>query len=194
MNTHTTPNRFDALSGLASFCISLRCSPAVTAGSLVLALGSPTSAHAAEPEWRLQVGGLSHHFEPTRAAGRKWQEQHPGLGLERLVRDDRWSIHSTGGIVQDSRGFWGGYAGTAYLRNWKVPGNVELAAGAGLYAFYRSSSWNGKMTLVPGVLPTASIFLPASNMGVNFIYVPQIGAYNKTMPAVLHAQLSYKFR
>ena len=50
------------------------------------------------------------------------------------------------------------------------------------------------MTLVPGVLPTASIFLPSSNMGLNFIYVPQIVDYKKSMPAVLHAQLSYKFR
>lgn len=194
MNTHTTPSRSAATSGLPCFCDSLSSLSARTAASFVLAFGATSASQAAEPEWRLQVGGVSHHFEPTRAVGRKWQEQHPGLGLEHLVRDDRWSIHSTGGIVQDSRGFWGGYAGRAYLRNWRAPGNVELAAGAGVYAFYRSTSWHGKMTLVPGVLPTASIFLPSSNMGLNFIYVPQIGAYNKSMPAVLHAQLSYKFR
>jgi hypothetical protein len=110
------------------------------------------------------------------------------------VRDDRWSLNSTAGIVQDSRGFWGGYAGAAYMRTWGDQGPLELTAGAGAYVLYRSTSWRGDMSVVPGVLPTASIFLPASNMGVNFIFVPQIGAYNKSMPSVLHAQLTYRFR
>jgi hypothetical protein len=160
---------------------------------LLLGLGAPGASQAAGAEWRLQLGGVSHHFQPTQAVGREWREQHPGLGLERRVQLDRWSLNSAGGILQDSRGFWGGYLGAAYMRTWRAPGNIELAAGAGAYGFYRSTSWNGKMALIPGVLPTASVFFPSANMGLNFIYVPQIGNYNKSMPAVLHAQLTYRF-
>lgn len=159
------------------------------------ALGAAPAAWAGGPEWYVQVGGISHHFQPTKAAGRQWQEQHPGLGLERRTTlDNGWSLRSAAGAMQDSRGFWSGYAGAAYLRTWRWPGVAEAGAGLGAYAFYRSTSWSGRMSLVPGVLPTASITFPESNLGLTFVYVPPIGGYNKSMPSVLLAQMSLRFR
>ena len=160
----------------------------------VLSVGFVTPVHAAQPQWHLQVGGISHHFEETKAVGRRWQEQHPGLGLERRIQDGAWSQHAAGGVLQDSRGFWGGYAGASYLYNKRWSGVLDTGIGMGAYAFYRSTSWNGKMGLVPGILPMASLTIPGSDVGFNFIYVPHIGSYNKAMPAVLHAQMTVRFR
>ncbi len=163
-------------------------------GLAALSMGVATPLHAAEPQWHLQVGGISHHFDETRAVGRRWQEQHPGLGLERRVQDGAWSQHAAGGVMQDSRGFWGGYAGASYLYNKRWSGALDTGIGMGAYAFYRSTSWNGRMALVPGILPMASVGIPGTDMGLNIIYVPHIGAYNKAMPSVLHAQMSWRFR
>lgn len=160
-----------------------------------IALAAGTPAQAAEAQWHVQAGGISHHFQPTRAAGREWQEVHPGFGLERRVSNgDGWSWRATLGTMQDSRGFWGGYGGGAYLRSWQWGSQMETSLGLGAYAFYRSTSWKGNMALVPGLLPTASITFPAANMGLNFLFVPQISGYNKSMPSVLHAQLTLRFR
>jgi Antimicrobial peptide resistance and lipid A acylation protein PagP len=150
---------------------------------------------AAQTEWHMHTGGVSHHFQETKAAGRQWQEQHPGVGIERRVTyDDGWSLRASLGTMQDSRGFWGGYTGAAYLRSWTLPGRLEAGVGLGAYGFYRSTSWKGKMGMVPGVLPTASISIPSSNLGFNFLYVPRVGGYNDAMPSVLYAQMSLRFR
>jgi len=68
--------------------------------SCASAESEPGSAQA-QARWLLHAGGLSHHFEPTHAAGRQWNEQHPGMGLERRETDraHRPRRHSAG-LVQ----------------------------------------------------------------------------------------------
>ena len=160
-------------------------------GLTVGLLGLGASGVRAEPvEWFVQTGGVSHHFSETQAPGRRWNEQHPGLGLERRAIDDEgWQVRWTGGVMQDSRSIWGGYAGAAYLRRWHADGGAEISAGAGTYAFYRSTSWSGKMTVVPAVLPTASIGLLQNRVGLNVTFVPKLPGVRDGMPAVVLAQL-----
>jgi hypothetical protein len=149
----------------------------------------------AQPEWYVHAGGVSHHFEETRAANRQWQEQHAGLGFERRVtQDNGWSVRMAGGVMQDSRGFWGGYSGLGYVHRWRLGEAVELGAGAGAYAFYRSTSWSGQMRVVPAVLPTASVGLADNAVGLNIVYVPRVTAYSETMAPSLHTQLVVRFR
>lgn len=161
---------------------------------MLAVLAGVDSADAAESQWYLQAGGVSHHFQPTQAPNREWREEHPGLGLEhRAAGHDDWNLRWAGGVMQDSRSYWGGYAGVAYLRQWRWSGVAEAALGLGAYGFYRSVSWSGKMSVMPALLPTASIGLLDSQIGVNFVYVPQIKA-DQTMPSVLHAQMVFRFR
>lgn len=142
----------------------------------------------------MHTGGLSHHFEPTRAANREWREQHPGLGLERRSSDgDGRDVRWTGGVMQDSRSFWGGYAGAAYVKNWRWSGVAEAGLGIGAYAFYRSTNWRGDMKLVPAVLPSASFNLLDNTVGMNVIYVPRISGMSEKMPPVLYTQLVVRF-
>lgn len=155
----------------------------------VLATVAAQPAGAAD-QWYLMTGGVSHHFQDTQAPNRTWREEHPGLGLERRTADDDWTIRVAGGLLQDSRNFWGGYTGAAYMRQWKYHGLGEAGLGVGAYAFYRSVSWSGKMALVPAILPTAS-FEASNGVGFNMIYVPPISP--QKLPAVLHAQMIVKF-
>lgn len=160
--------------------------------ALALAAGLSTHpAQAAPQQWYLLTGGVSHHFEDTQARNRTWREQHPGLGLERRNVGEDWNLRLAGGLTQDSRSFWGGYAGAAYMRQWKRYGVGEVGLGVGAYAFYRSVSWSGKMALIPALLPTASLELNGG-LGFNVIYVPPVAA--KSMPALVHAQMSVKFQ
>ncbi len=169
------------------------------AALLAALLGAGGRAGAQTPQWSMHAGGVSHHFQPTRAPGHEWQEQHAGLGLERRasVSDDGrsdWSLSTAGGLMQDSRGFWGGYAGAGYLWHWRRYGQIDLGLGGGAYLFYRSVSWSGRMAVVPGLLPLASAHFPASGISLNLIYVPRLSAINEAMPSVLHLQFAYRFR
>lgn len=164
-------------------------------GLLSLWMVVPRAHAQASDQWFVQTGGASHHFEQTRAPGRSWNETHPGLGIERRKADDLdWSVRYTGGVMQDSRFVWGGYAGAAYLREWSRGKDFQLGVGAGAYAFYRSVSWDGRMALIPGVLPTMSLGLMDNRVGVNLLYVPKVSAYGQAMPPVIYGQLTMRFR
>lgn len=161
----------------------------------VASLAAVMPAAATTPEWFVHTGGVSRHFEETRAANQQWRDQHPGIGLERRVTDENgWSIRSAGGLMQDSRGFWSGYGGVGYLHRWRLGRTAEFGAGAGAYAFYRSVSWSGRMALVPAVLPTASVGLLDNTVGLNVVYVPRLSAYSESMSPSLHAQIVLRFR
>lgn len=157
--------------------------------------GACGAAAAEERAWYLHAGGLSHHSSQTQAPGRTWQERHASLGLERrFERADDFENRMAIGLMQDSRGFWGGYAGTTLMRTWKFGRTAEVALGGGAYAFYRSVTWkgDGDRTIVPALLPTASIGLFDNRLGLNIIYVPRVAAWNRSMPSVIHAQLVYR--
>lgn len=165
------------------------CRAIAFAGAALLSM--TTSPVMAMEQWYLHTGGVSRHMEQTSAPGREWNESHPGLGLERRATDgDGWSRRQTMGIMQDSRNFWGGYAGLAAMREWRFSKTAEVSLGAGAYVFYRSMSWSGKMGLVPAVLPTASITIPKTSAGLNLLYVPKLSAFGKAMPSVAYLQLT----
>ena len=163
----------------------------------LLLLGSSERARALPPQWFMQVGGLSYHFQQTQALGREWQNQHPGLGFERrsnVAGDDPsdWRISATGGVMQDSRGYWGGYAGLAYLRQWRLSGEAEFGTGLGAYGLYRSVSWGGRRALVPAVMPVTTIGLADTGINLNLAYLPRIAVNGHAMPAVLHLKLGFR--
>lgn len=171
-----------------------------TAGLLV-ALGSATAAqaqtqtHTQRGTWFMHTGGFSHHFQQTQAKGREWRETHPGLGIEyRASSDNDWKLRTSGGLMQDSRGFLGTYAGAAYVREQRWGGGVDTAFGVGGFALYRSTSWSGKRTLVPALMPTASMSFADGRVGINLTYVPKISALNNAMPSVAYAQMVFKIR
>ncbi len=174
------------------FCVCRRSTGLVAVCATLIAF--PTAADAVQPVWYVHTGGLSYHFQDTRAPDRKWRDQHAGLGFERR-RDDgegmelRWP----GGVMQDSRSYWGGYAGAAYMKRWRWTGVADTGLGVGAYAIYRSKNWRGDMALVPAVLPSASINSIDHSIGFNFIYVPKLGGSEAT-PSVLFTQMVVSFR
>ena len=145
-------------------------------------------------QWHLHTGGLSHHFEQTDASGRQWNENHPGIGLEyRQRRSARWDARYTLGFMQDSREQPGGYAGAAYVRQFNRNGDFSPAIGIGAYAFYRSRSWNGDMTLVPAILPTVSFGLFKNRVGVNILTIPKVSLFGKRSTPLIFAQFTFRF-
>ena len=170
----------------------------LTAATVLVTAGWCTPAQAApSQQWFLQTGALSHHFEPTRARGREWNEAHAGLGLERRDIDDfsPWQVRWAGGAMRDSRSFWGGYAGAAYMRQWRPIGSVEASLGLGAFAFYRAVDWSGKRQLTPALLPTASIGAADGSIGLNIVYVPRIGkSDDSATPPTLVGQFVFRFR
>jgi hypothetical protein len=157
--------------------------------------GAAPTPEPAQTQWLLHTGGLSHHFEPTHAAGRQWNEQHPGLGLERRETDRAdWHWRQSAGIVQDSRSFWGGYAGASWMKEWRAPGAASLGVGLGAFAFYRSVSWSGRRAWVPALLPTLSLGLLDDRLGVNLMVVPPIGTDGDSRPALVFLQMTYRMQ
>jgi hypothetical protein len=158
-------------------------------GAAVLGAGLHSPAFAFDDPartWYMHAGGWSHHMQQTRAEGRRWNEVHPGIGFEtRRVDDSGWTVRQGLGAMQDSRGFWGGYAGVGWLHRWSIGRGASFSAGAGAYAFYRSVSWSGERALVPAVLPTASLDLLDHTVGVNLVAVPPLRGFGgETVPSI----------
>ncbi|MEX8492404.1 hypothetical protein [Sphaerotilus sp.] len=169
----------------------------LAAGLLVSgAWTSPGLVHAQEStQWLLHTAGVSHHFEQTRAPGHQWNEQHPGLGLERREADAAdWNWRQSAGVMQDSRNVWGGYAGASLMKEWRVPGATSVGLGLGAFAFYRSVSWSGRRAWVPALLPTLSAGLLDDRLGVNLMLVPPMGADGDSRPALVYLQMTYRMR
>ncbi len=168
--------------------------PGALLGCALLAGGVQAQAPTAE-QWLLHTGGFSHHFEPTRAPGRQWNEQHPGLGLERRrLGGQTWHWRQSAGFLQDSRNVWGGYAGVGLMREWRVLDSARIGAGLGAHAFYRSVSWSGRRAWVPALLPTLSLELPQDRLGVNLMWVPPTGLGGESRPALLFLQMTYRLQ
>jgi len=145
-------------------------------------------------QWHLHTGGLSRHFDQTDAGGRQWNENHPGIGLEyRQRRSSRWDTRYTVGLMQDSREHPGGYAGAAYVRQFNRNGDFSAAIGVGAYAFYRSRSWNGDMTVVPALLPTLSFGLFKNRVGVNILTIPKVSLFGRRSTPLVFAQFTIRY-
>lgn len=161
----------------------------------LVAWAAVSSPVMAQTQWLLHTAGVSHHFEQTRAAGRQWNEQHPGLGLERREGDPAdWNWRQSVGVMQDSRSVWGGYAGASLMKEWRAPGAASVGLGLGAFTFYRSVSWSGRRALVPALLPTLSLGLLDDRLGVNLMLVPPMGADGDSRPALVFLQMTYRMQ
>jgi hypothetical protein len=165
----------------------------VAVGALIAAMATSAAAQTgARSQWYLQTAGLSRHGSSTQAPGRTWNEVHPGLGLEHrrvAEADPDWSTRHAGGIMQDSRAIWGGYAGAGAMRIWRLGPVAEVGLGAGAYLFYRSVSWSGRRALVPAILPTLTVGGPDSPVGLNLLYAPRASVAGRDHPSVFYAQV-----
>ena len=155
-----------------------------------------TPAHAEESkgglEWNALTAGFSRHSTQPRSGGHQWKDFHPGIGIEAMERNDsEWRRGLAAGAMQDSRGTWGGYASISAVKTLYSSPGIKVDAGAGLYAFYRSMNWRGKMGFVPAILPVMSITSPEYRIGLNLLAVPPVGR-NGDHPAVLFAQITYR--
>jgi hypothetical protein len=167
------------------------------ASLVALALVAALPAQASPGQWFVQTGGLSHHSQETQAKGRSWQENHPGLGVEHRMEGwgtsaSDWVLSSSGGVMQDSRGFWSAYAGAAYVRQWKLGRTIETSLGLGAYGFYRSTNWKGHMAFVPAVMPVGTVYLADLGLSLNLAYVPRVASVNSAMPSVLYLQFGFR--
>lgn len=143
----------------------------------------------------LQLPGMSHHFEEPKEPGRRWNENNTGIGLEwrSPVGTNGWTNKTTVGLMRDSHGKWGGYGGYAWQYRLVDGASWQLDAGAGAFLFYRTVKFDGKLKLVPGVLPVLSIEHKPSGYGMNVLFVPNVKIGNYDMPAVLYAQFTKRF-
>ncbi len=158
------------------------------------ALSAAPAMASAEPQWHLQTGGLSHHFAQTDAPGRQWNDSHPGLGVEyRNTVDSNWSTRLTVGLMRDSRQFASGYAGGVYLYDMARGGGASASMGLGLYAFYRSSTWDGDMQLVPAIAPTFTFGLLKDRVGISVIALPKVTLFGRSSTPLVFAQLSFRY-
>ena len=156
------------------------------------------SAHAAElkdhQEWSLLTAGFSRHSTQPSSGIHRWRDFHPGIGIEAKESeglDTDWRRSLAAGAMQDSRGGWGGHASISAMKTLYSSAAIRVDAGAGLYAFYRSMNWRGKMGFVPAILPVMSITNPEYRIGLNLLVVPPVGRKGDR-PAVLFAQISYR--
>jgi Antimicrobial peptide resistance and lipid A acylation protein PagP len=161
------------------------------------AWSSPAQAAAPSQQWFLQTAALSYHFEPTRAPGREWNEVHAGLGLERrdIDVDSPWQVRWSASAMRDSRNFWSGYGGAAYMRQWRPVSTIEASLGVSAFISYRAVDWRGRREWTPALLPTASIGSADGTLGMNIVYVPRIGRGDEgATPPTLIAQFIFRFR
>lgn len=141
---------------------------------------------------RVQLPGFSHHFSEPAAAryGKKWNEQNYGIGIE--FRDpigrpdwDGWSTLESAGLMKDSLGAWGGYAGMALQKRFVDDGEYTLDFGPSFWLMWRTFDFGGPHLLVPAVLPSLSAEDKSSGWGVNSILIPGFRWKNREMPTVL---------
>ncbi len=147
-----------------------------------------------DSQWHMHTGGLSHHFVSTGASNREWNQNHPGVGLEYRPRPQAdWGGRWTMGVMRDSRNVPGGYAGAAYVRQFNRNGDFNASIGLGAYLFYRSESWDGRMTVVPAILPTVSFGLFKNRVGVNLLAIPKVKLAGKQSTPLLFAQFTIRY-
>jgi hypothetical protein len=175
----------------------------VAACGLAAAVFFNALAQAAGPRddnWFMTLGGVSSHARETLAPGREWNERHSGLGLERRMQgvpwnkdaDRDWQARYTFGTLEDSRNYLGGYAGMGLMREVAYYGPLRLQAGAYATLYYRSTSWNGTMRVVPAILPALSLTEHRSGVGLNMVWVPPGRWGGRDTVSTLLVQLNYR--
>jgi hypothetical protein len=140
---------------------------------------------------RIQLPGFSHHFSAPAAAkyGKKWNEQNYGIGVE--MRDPMpepnwagWSTLDSAGLMKDSLGVWGGYAGVA-LQKRLVDNDYTLDLGPSFWLLWRTFDFGGPHMFVPAILPSLSIEHRESGWGLNSVLIPGFRWHTREMPTVL---------
>lgn len=138
---------------------------------------------------RVQLPGFSHHFSAPAAAGRKWNEKNYGAGLELRdpINDPNWTGWSTlesAGLMKDSLGVWGGYAGVAWQKRF-LDAKYTLDFGPSFWLLWRTLDFDGPHLLIPIVLPSLSVENKADGWGMNSVLIPGFRWHDKEMPTVL---------
>ena len=151
-------------------------------------------------EWHLNVGGVSSHSHETGANGHRWSETHPGVGIEQRLSGLPWSYTFEGdpwrtsyalSIFADSRKFWTFSAGASLTHRVSQTDQARIDAGAGVFLFYRSASWNGRMHWVPALLPMLTVSDLRSPWGANLLLRP-LGSGEKSAPGTIYVQVTYR--
>lgn len=148
----------------------------------------------------IQLPGMSHHFDqPVDQDGqpmpaRQYNERNWGVGvqLERFLNGTwaGWVGKTSLGVMKDSLDAMGLYAGHTWQKRLLDEGPYTLDAGGGVFAFYRTLSFEGPHVLVPAALPVLSATQTRWGLGVNIVAVPRVKLSNGTMPGVIYAQFT----
>lgn len=146
-------------------------------------------------EWRLNLGGVSHHAHDTAAQGRHWRQVNPGLGIEwrqagvpMTDAGDQWHTIATAGFFTDSRDYRSAYAGVAATYELARLGRTRIDGGAGAFLFRRSRSWDGRMRWSPAVLPVLNITDARTGLGFEIIWRPP----HTDGPSTLYLQITFR--
>lgn len=150
---------------------------------------------SSRPVLALQLPGMSHHFQEPKAPGRRYNENHAGIGVEwrSLPAPSGWLTKASVGLMEDSLFAWGAYAGYVWQKRLVDTQNWSLDAGGGVFLFYRTFDFEGEHRLVPGPLPVVSVEHKGTGIGMNILFVPHVKLGSREMPAVLYAQFTKTF-
>jgi hypothetical protein len=161
------------------------------------ATGADPCARNPDPreEWRLNLGGVSHHATDTAAPGHHWNQVNPGLGIELRQAGvpltdagDQWRTIATAGLFTDSRDYRSAYAGVAATYELATLGRTRIDGGAGAFMFYRSRSWDGGRQWSPAVLPVLNFTDVQTGLGFELIWRPP----HTDGPATLYVQVTLR--
>ncbi|MCU0950348.1 MAG: hypothetical protein MUC68_04640 [Burkholderiaceae bacterium] len=144
----------------------------------------------------LQITGISHHFNAPQAAGRDWNQNHDGLGLQRTRVESGRALRYSAGFMRDSHGKQGLYAGLAYSLHGRRHGHA-LDLGIAPMLLWRTTRFDSVRLgpaphrLVPALLPMFNYQHLPSGFGANVTAMPQVRLSEELQyPALVFVQFT----
>lgn len=148
----------------------------------------------------VQLAGVSHHFSAPQAAGRDWNEQHDGLGVQRSRLEDGRVLRYSAGYMRDSHGKQGLYAGLSLSRHFQYFSH-SLDYGIAPMLLWRTTRFDSKRLgpaphrLVPALMPMLTYEHRPSGFGANITASPPIKLGDDTRyPALVFLQFTMRVR
>lgn len=164
---------------------------------LILGTVAEAKADQASPSpWTLQISGYTHHFKGTgRRAYPSWNNVNTGLGVQYdALRspESRWSTIGAAGIMKDSFGVYGAYAGAAEMYRLNEH-RIQAKIGGGLFLLYRAFDWGDKRQSALMIAPIISIEDTHSGLGINITGSPSVNYGNKRIVSFVFVQGTFRF-
>lgn len=146
--------------------------------------------------WTLQISGYTHHFKGTgRRAYPSWNNANYGLGVQYepwQILESRWSTVFTAGVMKDSFGMQGAYAGATQMFRLNDR-RIQAKLGGGLFLLYRSFDWDKKQEPALMLAPILSVEDTRSGVGINITGSPSVNYGSKRIVSFIFVQGTFRF-